>query len=111
LKDPLLLRSLFRDHPECVLVTADDNMPLNHPLIIQEVGATIATIEPWERRKREPLVLPEFMSADEAWKREVVQRWAHSMAIQEAGTVRRYSRETNGKWKPRIRTRQQRFFR
>jgi hypothetical protein len=87
LKDPLLLRSLFADHPDCVLVTADYNMPLNHPLIVDEVGATIATVEPWERRKRIPLVLPEGISADEAWKREVVHRWAHSAATKEAGTV------------------------
>jgi hypothetical protein len=82
LKDPLLLRSLFADHPDCVLVTADYNMPLNHPLIVDEVGATIATVEPWERRKRIPLVLPEGISADEAWKREVVHRWAHSAGDQ-----------------------------
>lgn len=108
--DPLLLRAVFRDHPDAVLVTADDNMPLNHPLIIKEVGATIATIEPWERRQRPPLVLPPSLSADEAWKREVVQRWAHAMAIQEAGTIRRYARERSGVWKPRIKDPQRRLF-
>jgi hypothetical protein len=93
-----------------VLVTADDNMPENHPLVIQEVGATLATIEPWERRERPPLVLPEGLSADEAWKREVIQRWAHKMATQEPQSIRRYARQRHGLWTPRIRTKQAKLF-
>src|SRR4051812_15154548 len=66
LKDPPLLREVFAAYPEAVLVTGDDNMPLNHPLVIKAVGATIATVEPWDRKSREPLVLPPGLSSDEA---------------------------------------------
>jgi hypothetical protein len=108
--DPPLLRALFADYPEAVLVTADDNMPQNHPLIIDAVGATIATIEPWERRKRDPLVVPEGLSSDECWKREVIARWAHVMAVQELRSKRRYAKERHGEWKPRFRPRQRQLF-
>jgi hypothetical protein len=111
LKDPALLRALFGDLPDAVLVTGDDNMPQNHPLVIKEVAATVATIEPWDRRDRPPLVLPPGLSSDEAWKREVVQRWAHVMAVQERQSIRRYSRDRNAIWKPRIRNPQRRLFR
>ncbi len=46
-KDPELLRSLaehFGDDP-WVLVTADDNMPAVHPEVIEEVSATLATVD------------------------------------------------------------------
>lgn len=110
-EDPDLLRALFAEHPEAVLVTSDDNMPADHPGVIKEVGATIATIEPWDRRVRDPLVLQDGMTADEAWKREVVQRWAHSMATQSRREVRRYARNVGGKvWTPRIRNPQGRLF-
>jgi hypothetical protein len=110
-EDPDLLRSVFGEYPEAVLVTADDNMPADHPLIIKEVGATIATIEPWDRRPRPPLVLHDGMTADEAWKREVVHRWAHSMATQALREVRRYARDVGGKrWTPRIRNPQGQLF-
>jgi hypothetical protein len=109
-KDPPLLRALFSEFPQAVLITADDNMPMNHPLVIREVAATIATIEPWERRHRPPLVLQPGWSSEEAWKREVVQRWAHAMAVQEAEAIRRYSRERSGTWTLRIKNPQRRLF-
>ncbi len=46
-KDPELLMSLaeyFGDEP-WVLVTGDDNMPAVHPDVIQEVGATLGTVD------------------------------------------------------------------
>jgi hypothetical protein len=105
-----MLQALFQDHPEAVLVTGDDNMPQNHPLVIKQVAATIATVEPWDRRERPPLVLPPGLSSDEAWKREVVQRWAHNMAVQASGSIRRYSRDRSVTWTPRIRQPQGRLF-
>lgn len=109
-KDPDLLRELFATLPECVLVAGDDDMPQAHPGVIEEVKATIATVEPWDRRPRPPLVLAGGLSPDEAWKREVVQRWAHAMALQEARSIRRYSRDRGPVWKPRIRNPQGRLF-
>lgn len=110
-EDPDLLRAVFAEHPEAVLVTADDNMPADHPDVIKEVGATIATIEPWERRPREPLILPENLTAEEAWKREVLQRWAHSMAVQDRRDVRRYTRNASGRtWTPWVKPAQGSLF-
>jgi hypothetical protein len=109
-EDPDLLREVFGRFPHAVLVTADDRMPEEHPGVIEDVQATIATIEPWDRRERPPLNLPSGLSADEAWKREVVQRWAHAMANQGGGSIQRYSREKRGAWTPRVRNPQGRLF-
>lgn len=111
-EDPDLLRTVFAEYPQAVLVTGDDNMPRDHPEVIRQAKATIATIEPWDRRPRQPLVLPDGLTSDEAWKREVVQRWAHSMATQASEEVRRYARDVGGKiWTPRIRNAQGLLFR
>lgn len=110
LLDPDLLRAVFGEYPAAVLVTGDDNMPGDHPVVVVETEATIATVEPWDRRPRPPLVVPEGLSPDEVWKREVVQRWAHAMASQERRAVRRYSRERSGVWKRHVRPVQGRLF-
>lgn len=111
LLDPDLLRNVFGEFPDAVLVTYDDRMPHEHPVVIAEVGATIATVEAWDRRPRSPHVIkPDDLSNEEVWKREVVQRWAHSMALQESGSIRRYSRHRPTAWAPRIRNPQGRLF-
>lgn len=92
-KDPPLLellRSHFADQDrEWVMVTADDKMPEEHGADVR--GLTIATIDPrWEGR----------WPTQEGWKRETVARWAHRMAVQNPGTVRRYSPFANRSWSP-----------
>lgn len=84
LLDPALLRGLsahFADVP-WVLVTADDAMPAEHADLIAELGVTLSTID--TRR-------PAGYLSDDPWGREIAHRWAHVMAAQAAGTIRRYS--------------------
>lgn len=108
--DPDLLRAVFGAFPEAVLVTGDDRMPLEHPVVIEAVGATIATVEPYDRIPRQPFPVPDGHTAPEVWKRDVVQRWAHAMAAQESQSIRRYSRVNAAAWTPRIRNPQGRLF-
>ena len=107
--DPDVLETVFRKFPQAVLVTGDDRMPEAHPSVIAELEATIATIEPWERRSRPPLAEHDVFAPDELWKREVVQRWAHVMAGQERGSIRRYSHR-QAVWTPNIRNPQGKLF-
>jgi len=96
-KDPDLLRALaehFGDSP-WVLVTGDYNMPVVHADVIVEVRATLATIDP-----RRP---PEYLDDEDAWGREVAHRWAHVMARQPPGSIRRYSGNGGRKWTRRRR--------
>jgi len=95
-KDPPLLRALsehFGDAP-WVLVTADDAMPAEHGRLILELGATLATIDP--RR-------PAQFDDDDAWGREVAHRWAHTMTLQPAGSIRRYGEAGGRTWTHRRR--------
>ncbi len=109
--DPDLIMAVFEKHPDAVLVTGDDRMPEEHGTAIERAGATVATVEPWDRRPRAPHAeVPEHLSDEEVWKREVVQRWAHAMARQESRSVRRYSRDRGSKWTTKIRRPQGRLF-
>jgi hypothetical protein len=103
-KDRELLEHLWLDvSDDPVLITADDKMPLMHRAIIERFGATIATVEPWSRHPdliESPI--PNEISNQEAYEREVVHRWAHSMQVQESGSIRRYYVSTHRAWTPRI---------
>jgi hypothetical protein len=76
---PLLqkIHSIFHDS---VLITGDDHMPDDHAQLIEELGATIATIAP---------CAPQDPNEDE-YEREIVHRWAHAMHVQPTGTQKRY---------------------
>ncbi len=91
--DPDLLDKLDGQVDDWVLITADDALPDGHADVVARVRATIATINP-ER---------EYGWQLEAWRREVVHRWAHVMHEQESGGVRRYSLRRHGVWRPRRR--------
>ena len=94
--DPVLLRGLsahFADAP-WVLVTADDAMPAEHPDLLAELGVTLSTID-----SRRPGDYP----SDDPWGREIAHRWAHVMAAQAAGTIRRYSESGGRTWTRRRR--------
>lgn len=96
LLDPELLPALadaLTDGPPWVLVTGDDAMPEEHPDVIAEYRVTVATIRPWDDVETE--------LDQEQYKREVVHRWAHSMAVQPDATVRRYSLATHRAWTSR----------
>lgn len=84
LEDPPLLRWLAETYggEPFVLVTGDDAMPAEHGGLIRELGLTIATVDGrWSTSGLD----------HEAWKREIVHRWAHAMQAQPDGLVRRYS--------------------
>jgi hypothetical protein len=73
-----------------VLVTADDALPAGHADAVTRVRATIATISP-EREGGWLL---------DAWRREVVHRWAHAMAAQPRASLRRYALGRHAVWRP-----------
>jgi hypothetical protein len=74
-----------------VLITADDHMLLEHAS--NAAGVTIAVVDP---------LFPDTYKTD-AWRRDVVHRWAHSMRNQPAGDWVRYGLR-RAKWlKPRHR--------
>lgn len=108
--DPQVLEFVFERYPEAVLVTGDDRMPEEHADAIARFEATVATIEPWSRRPRAPLAEHPALGVEEVWKREVLQRWAHAMAAQDRGSIRRYSRDRRAVWRPKIRNPQGRPF-
>lgn len=92
-KDPQALRKLFAWYPRCVLLTSDDSMPLEHADVLQEVGATLATIDP---------IRPPGYLLDQ-WERDVAHRWAHAIQAQESGLIKRYTLAGARPWTSRRR--------
>jgi hypothetical protein len=101
LEDEPLLRAIYKEHEDIVFVTADDDLPGEHPGILREVGATVATVAPFERGRWQSQQAG--VSDEEAWKREIVSRWAHAMQEQERRTFKRYYLNGGRQWKPRKR--------
>ena len=91
--DQPLLRKIHSLFPDPVLITGDDHMPDDHAQLIEELGATIATIAP---------CAPQDPKEDQ-YEREIVHRWAHVMHTQPKGTRERYSLNGHTKWKTRKR--------
>jgi hypothetical protein len=102
-KDPPLLRELFSRFPDGVLVTGDYDMPMAHADVVSEVGETIAAIQPLARCRHVWQSRQVGVGAEEAYKREVVHRWAHRMAEQELRTCRKYGLRATGEWTARTR--------
>jgi hypothetical protein len=75
--DTGLIRSLDGD---VVLVTADEGMPREHRALLRERRVPVAVVH----------------ADGEAAKRETVHRWAHVMATQPPGSIRRYSPRRRG---------------
>jgi hypothetical protein len=94
--DPELLRGVTRrmGGQPWVLVTADDFLPAEHAGLVAELQVTIATVQAQGRGRGVD---------EERFSRETCHRWAHSMARQVAGAVRRYSPEANRPWTARLR--------
>lgn len=68
-------------------------MPAEHGEILIETRATIATIHPEH---------PRGLTQD-AWRRDVVHRWAHAFQTQTGANVRRYKSAGSQLWAPRRR--------
>ena len=97
-RDHELLPELVpRFGPNVVLVTADEDMPEQHGKALREAGMTVAVIDGRHKQHGYP------DEEQDAWKREVVHRWAHTMQLQAVGTIRRYSLHRHGEWRSRIR--------
>jgi predicted nuclease of predicted toxin-antitoxin system len=75
--DTGLIRSLDGD---VVLVTADEGMPREHRALLRERRVPVAIVH----------------ADNETAKRETVHRWAHVMATQPPGSIRRYSPRRRG---------------
>lgn len=91
--DPRLLDRLDALLPDWVLVTADDDLPLEHGVKLAAAQAAVATIDP-DRGAAWPL---------EAYRRDVVHRWAHAIDAQRRGSTRRYGLASEGAWVARPR--------
>lgn len=96
--DEPLLESLVRELGEptdWILVTGDDAMPDEHADALERLQVTVGTIDPRQ---------PSAMTQD-AWRRDIIHRWAHAIQRQTPGTVRRYAGSRHASWKPRRRGR------
>jgi LmbE family N-acetylglucosaminyl deacetylase len=83
LKDPEWFQ-LLRDLPEdVVLVTYDNNMPLEHGSELSASGIALAVIDKAGR--------PLDMSEEEYW-REIIHRHAHRFINQQPGSLWKYRR-------------------
>lgn len=91
--DPALLSAIAEGHPDAVLITGDDNLPATHAEVLKETEVTVAIVGPGR---------PEGFSEDQ-WDFEIVQRWAHKLADQPAGTVKRYGLAGAREWRLRKR--------
>jgi predicted nuclease of predicted toxin-antitoxin system len=78
--DPFVLADIFSRFADPVLVTGDDHMPDDHAAVLQEWNATVATIQPCDAHD----------PREDAYEREIVHKWAHVIAEQQTGTIRRY---------------------
>ena len=92
--DAELIRGLARrlDDQPWVLVTADDFLPAELPELLASHAVTVATVAI-------PAVRDGGSGLDEErHARETCHRWAHAMATQEQGSIRRYSPAANRPW-------------
>ncbi len=78
---------------DTMLLTRDDNMPLEHGGPIAEAQLTIAVIA--------PRISDEF--TEQSWEREIVHRWVHLMEVQEPSSIVRYTPAGRSHWRPRMR--------
>ncbi len=101
LQDVPLLQQLAWLQYQWLLVTADDAMPSDHRDTVARLGSTIATVD--GRWKKNAETVGYLGMTQEQFKWETVQRWAHVMAHQPDGTIRRYSLTAHGNWTQRRR--------
>lgn len=90
LLDPDLLRHLATvyEPAQFVFVSGDDALPFEHAAIVAELGLTVAIVNQ---------SIPDDIEED-AYERDVVHRWAHVMAHQSEGSIRRYFPDSHRLW-------------
>ena len=91
--DPELIAALAERRPDCILVTGNYWMPVEHEEAVAQSSIAIATIDP---RRADGYTL-------DAWRRDVAHRWVHTMQRQRPGSVRRYALSSTGAWSATIR--------
>ena len=88
-EDPPLLRFVHMYWPETVLVTSDDQMPLEHGDLIRRWRLTVAVIDPLK---------PKSYQGGDMWDWEIIHRWAHNMQVQPRNKIYRYNATGRRKW-------------
>ena len=88
LKDPELIAALNGLDFPWVLLTGDDKLPLVHSDVVELYEPTIAVIGPRITSGR----------GIEMHRADVTHRWAHKIAVQDEGTIRRYSSKSHRLW-------------
>jgi hypothetical protein len=83
LKDPEWFEVLAALPEDVVLVTYDNNMPVEHGRELSRSGIALAVIDTRGR--------PDEMSEEEYW-REIIHRHAHRFVNQERGSIWKYRR-------------------
>jgi hypothetical protein len=101
LEDPAMLRAVYAQYEDPVVVTSDDDMPLLHAAEVAELDATLAVIEPWERHPESVIARDDTTSMEETYEREIIHRWCQTMQGQARGSVRRYFLSGGYVWTPR----------
>ncbi len=89
-EDPPLLRFIHMYWPEAVLVTSDDQMPLEHGYLMHRWGLTVAVIDPLK---------PKSYQGGDMWDWEIIHRWVHNMQTQPRDSVFRYNAGGRRIWK------------
>lgn len=99
LDDEPMLRKLAADiQRPWVLVTADDVMPAEHADAIDEIHATIATIDgEWEKC----CAAHDLNLTQDQFSKEAIHRWAHIIASQQPGEIFRYTPISHTVWRAR----------
>jgi hypothetical protein len=77
IKDPPLLKLIHETLEPAVLVTYDQKMAVEHRVLLDRYGTTLAVVD---KRSR-----PEDLTLEQYW-RDVIHRHAHRFAVQSAGT-------------------------
>ncbi len=95
MKNTELLIALQARAPDCVLITGDESLPIDHWNAIRQSSIAIAIID----REIQPGYSPD------QWDADTVHRWLHKIEVQAIGEVRRYWPKDQSTWKPRKRPR------
>jgi hypothetical protein len=100
LDDEEVLERLANLTEPWVFVTGDDKLPFEHAAVVSRLSSTIATIDSdWESIcDRHGMVRNQ-----DSFGKDAVHRWAHTLAVQDEGSVRRLTPMRNSLWTPKRR--------
>jgi len=100
LKDPKVIPKVIKQMGrEVVFITYDNSLPEEHASLVAGEDVTLAVIAPYDEKKKAWQSYSN-VAVQEAWKRDIVQRWAHRMQDQKQGSILRYALGNWGVWTP-----------